>query len=266
MAMTQAEENDLEDNPLEEKVHPHAVQECRQVEHSDAQVEGQRLTGRHHGAAAANKLFPDVSRDVIAEALCQAVQHLLAAGCHVFLAQRIADVEEEVEFFKPVGALPSQTVVAELQFVAAVEFAALGTQLEVEMLVAIVVGKVGLTDMAPVAGVGSEQPSPDSPRGCEAQSQGYVDELEPDVAGKAVENASDKGLLTGHASQLSVGTVQPVGHDEEADGDEVALEVGAHEEKGGSGTEDDADERHSDGMDVQNAEKLSPKIAGGACE
>jgi len=115
---------------------------------------------------------------------------------------------------------------------AAVELAAGWAELEEEVEVAVVVGKVGLADVAPIAGVGPEQPAPDAPCGGEAYGEGYVDELEPYVASEAVEDASDEGLLAGHAGELAVGTVEPVGHDEEGDGDDVADEVVADEEEG----------------------------------
>lgn len=191
---------------------------------------------------------------------------MLAAGCHVLLAEGIADIEEEVELLKPVAGAPAEGLVALAEEMAAVELAAVGAELEEEVDVAVVIGEVGLTDVAPVAGVGTEDPSPDAPSGSEAYGKGYIDELKPDIAREAVEDAPDEGLLACHAGELAVGTVEPVGHDEESHGDDVAAKIGLDKKESRASAEDDADECDGDGVDVKDTEELCPEVARGTCE
>ena len=83
VAVAQTEEDDLQDSGFEEEVDPYNVTEGGKVEDSDAQVEGERLAGRHHRTAAVDEFRAHGFRDRVGQ---EDVEHLLTTGCHVLLA------------------------------------------------------------------------------------------------------------------------------------------------------------------------------------
>lgn len=59
MAAAQTEEDELQDDGLEEEVHPNDIEEGREVEDGDAEVEGEGLTGGHQGMTATDEGFAE---------------------------------------------------------------------------------------------------------------------------------------------------------------------------------------------------------------
>lgn len=93
------------------------------------------------------------------------------------------------------------------------------------MDVAVIIGQGTLLGMAMETAEGRYQPYPYTPGFVEPQADEKINGEEPYVTGKSVEYASQQCFLVGHAGQLPVGTVVPIGPDEQKHADEVHLPV-----------------------------------------
>ena len=89
---------------------------------------------------------------------------------------------------------------------------------------------------------------------CQAQCDGQVDAEEPHITRESVQYAAYQRLLAGHACQLSVGTVIPVGPYQQQHAYEVYLPTGEVEEVAGRRSYGDAGKRYGYGMHAQTAE------------
>ena len=131
------------------------------------------------------------------------------------------------------------------------------------MDVAVVVGQGSLTGMAKESRIAQKRPNPPAIDGRHAECQSEVDAQEPDLAACSVEKSPDGRALVGHACQLAVGTVVPVGPYQQQHADGVHLQTVEVKEVTATSTDDDGQQCHGDGVDVQRAEEQSPKVARG---
>ena len=118
-------------------------------------------------------------------------------------------------------------------------------------------------------------PNPDAPKSAvtarnqfksEAPCYEYIDEEEPDIACKSVQQAAPKGLLTGHTGQLAVGTVQEVGKHEHAYAKQGPAHCWMPPAESCESTQENGNDCNYVGMYPEMAECLGEQQSDGTCK
>ena len=248
----------LEHRHLKDEIDPRMSDEHGEEEDSNACVEGQDVAKRHQRQAFPTKLL--THRVVDGQLLYQRTQQLELRRLS-FLRAHVAYIKEKVELLEPLPPVPSEALHPSLQFDACVEFTSFFAERCPKVDVAIVVGNAALARVAKEASPKDDENNPKAPDGIEPYGYADVDADEPQFASKAIKHTADKCLLTRHASQLPVGAVVPICPDEHEHTDEVVAEVVVGKEDGRSTADDDAQQRHRDGMNMQATEEQRPQLA-----
>ena len=261
--MDSIETQSLEHSHLEDKVYPRISDEHREEKDDDSCVEGQYVAERHQRKALLSELLSS----------CITKRQLLQEGtqqlelCRLsFLSTHIPYIKEEVELLEALPFVPPETLKAPLKFDACIQLTTLFPKRHPKVDITIVIGYSALTRVAIEACPKDDKEYPNAPNGIEPDGDSNVDADEPKLAAKAIEHAPDERLLSGHASQLSVGTIVPIRPNEHQHTDEVVAKVVESKEIGRSAADDDTQQRYDDGMNMQPTKEERPQITWGASD
>ena len=206
-------QDDVQDDDFVQIIRPDVAGKHDDEHDERAAVEGHEVDVAHQMLALAAEIGADLRREVVAITPMQVVEHLLEDGRRLHLDQRVPTIKQVEELRDAVFRL----LMLRHDLLQALELGALLFRNEIEMERLVIIGDVGLQEMRHRRKHREGKEPVGTRLVRQAGGEAEINRSEPDIPGKAIQDAAYLRLDARQARQLPVYAIQDIGKDEAKD-------------------------------------------------